>query len=354
MRHAGVGLILLALTEVGCATSGEQAPSTRALLERGQSLIARGDMAAATIPLREALRREPDSLEARSSLGLALYAMGDVDAAVEELQSLSRLRPDAVPARLALATALMARQQWPAAEQELHEIIRREPDHVQAHYTLGIVRYAQGDLDGAVEAYRRVLAGRPDHHDARYNLALMLKLSHRETEASQEFLAAARAGHARAQFFAGTACAEGLGVERDLVQAIVLWTRSSEQGVIQAEDALAELRQVALGRSRRSSAERQAVQDAFRDYRETLWQEYPGLRRNHDDTVGGALLREGRVSEAVVVLLREARALSEPAERLLETLYERGVEGKWPPHDARILSFFQSAAAEGRPTPVRP
>jgi tetratricopeptide (TPR) repeat protein len=354
MRHVLVGLVLLALTEAGCATSVERVSPTQALLERGQSLIARGDMAAATIPLREALRQQPDSLEARSSLGLALYAMGDVDAAVEELRSLLRLHPDAVKARLTLATALMARRQWPAAQQELQEVIRREPDHVQAHYSLGLVRYAQGDLDGAIEAYRRVLARSPDHYDARYNLALMLKLSHREAEASQEFLVAARAGLARAQFFAGTAYAGGLGVERDLVQAIAWWTRASEQGVIQADDALAELRQVALGRSRRTATERQAVQDAFRDYRETLWQEYPGLRRSGDDTVGGALLREGRVSEAVPVLLREAQALSEPAERLLETLYERGVEGKWPAHDARILSFFQSAAAEGRPTPVRP
>jgi TPR repeat protein len=110
-----------------------------------------------------------------------------------------------------------------------------------------------------------VLARSPDHHDARYNLALMLKLSHKETEATPEFLVAARAGHARAQFFAGAAYAEGLGVERDLVQAIAWWMRASAQGVIQAEDALAELRDVASGRSRRSPAEGQAVQDAFRE-----------------------------------------------------------------------------------------
>jgi len=354
MRHTIIALVLLALSEAGCRASGVlPAPGGAG---PGQALIARGEMAAATIPLREALRREPDSLDARSSLGLALYGMGDVDAAVEELRGLLRQHPDAVQARLTLATALMARREWPAAQRELAEVIQREPDHLQAHYSLGVVRYAQGDLDGAAAAFRRVLARSPDHHDARYNLALMLKLAHQDAAATPEFLAAARAGLPRAQFFAGTAYSGGLGVERDLVQAIAWWMRASEQGVIQADDALAELRQIALGRSRRAASERQAVQDAFRDYRETLWQPYPDLRRSGDDTVGGALLRDGRVAEAVPVLLREAQALSEPAERLLETIYERGVEGKLPAYDPRIRGVLQelSAATEGGPAPVRP
>ena len=67
--------------------------------------------------------------------------------------------------------------------------------------------------------------------------------------------------------------------------------------------------------------------------------------------MGVTLLRDGRVREAVPVLLREAYALSEPAERLLETLYEQGVEGKWPAYDTRILEFFQSAAGEGQLRP---
>jgi TPR repeat protein len=349
MRLAAVALALLALVEAGCATA--PADRARASLELGQSLIARGEMGAATIPLREALRLEPDLSEARASLGLALYALGDVDGAIDELRGLLRQRPDAVQARLTLATALMAKPDWPAAQQELQEIVRREPDHVQAHYSLGLVRYAQGDVEGAIEAYRKVLAGSPDLHDARYNLALVLKVAHRETEATPEFFAAARAGHPRAQYFAGTAYAEGLGVERDLASAIGWWLRASEQGVIQADDALAELRQVALGRSRRAPTERQDAQDGFRNYREALWSEYPDLRRSGDDSVGAALLRAGRVREAVSVLLREASALSDPAERLLETLYEHGVAGQWAPYDRRILSFFQSAAAEGQ---VRP
>jgi len=59
------------------------------------------------------------------------------------------------------------------------------------------------------------------------------------------------------------------------------------------------------------------------------------------------------VNEAVVVLIHEAAALSEPAQRLLETLYENGVSGALPPRDPRILAYLQNAAAEGRRPPLR-
>jgi tetratricopeptide (TPR) repeat protein len=322
-------------------------------LDQGQALIARGEMAAAVTALREALRNEPDLIQARSSLGLALYGMGDLDAAVEELRAALRRQPDAASARLALATVLVAKQDWAAARVELERVLNARPDLVQAHYSLGVVRYAQGDLDGAIEAFRHVLAGDPHHQDARYNLALMLRLAQRDSEATPEFLAAAQAGHARAQYFAGTAYAGGLGVERDLVSAIMWWFRAAEQGVTQADEALAQLRQVALGRGRRTPADRATVEQAFRDYRATLWRDFPSLVANSDDTVGGALLRQGRVREAVAVLIREALALSEPAERLLERLWAEGVDGLLPAHDARIWSYFDRAAAEGLRSPVR-
>ena len=321
------------------------------ILDLGRALLARGEMVAATVALREALRLKPDLAEARASLGLALYAMGDLDAAVEELRGLLRVRPDLAEARLTLAAALVARQDWPAARAELETALAASPDLLQAQYTLGVVRYAQGDLAGAIEAYRHVLAREPKAVDARYNLALILKLAHRDAEATPEFLAAAEAGLPRAQYFAGAAYATGVGVPRDLVAAIAWWTRAAEQGVAQAEEGLAQLRQSASGRARRSPADRQAVEQAFGEYRARLWNDYPDLARQGDEPLGAALLRQGRGREAVPVLIREAAALSEPAQRMLETLYDQGVEGQLPAHDARILAYLKSAAAEGRSRP---
>src|SRR3989442_1199019 len=221
-------------------------------------------------------------------------------------------------------------------------------DPARARLDEGRALIAGGGMAAAAVALRDALRLRPD---PRYTLALVLKLARRDAEAPPEFLAAAEAGLPRAQYFAGAAYATGAGVERDLVAAITWWTRAAEQGVAQADESLVQLRQAASGRSRRTPAERQAVEQSFGEYRARLWQDYPGLTREGDEPLGAALLRQGRTGEAVAILIREAAALSEPAQRILETLYDQGIDGQLPAHDARILAYLKSAAAEGRSRP---
>lgn len=328
--------------------SSDDGARAAAHLAAGQARIARGDMAGAAIVLREALGIRPDLAEARASLGLALYGMGNLDGAIDELRAVLRQQPTLAPARLTLAAALAARQDWPGARAELEQVAKREPNATQAHLGLGIVRYALGDLGGAIDSYRRALAQEPAHHDARYALALVLKLAGRDAEAADEMLAAARAGIPKAQYFLGAAYAAGVGVERDLGQAVAWWFQAAEHGVTQAEEALAQLRAAALGRGRRAAAERQAAEQAFRDFRAGLWTAFPALAPEDSDSVGATLLRAGLVTEAVPVLIREALALGETAQQALETLYEQGVEGRLAAHDARILACLTAAAAEGQ------
>jgi len=373
MRSTTVSLVLLAAIGTGCSTgsaprsttptgtAGDPASATsraggsqgevraREHLALGRAAMARGDAATAAASFREALRLQPDLADARENLGLALYEMGDLDGAGEELRALLRQRPDAGRARYVLATALMAKQDWPAARSELEDVLRRQPDQVSALYSLGLVRYALGDLNGAIEAYRQAISRSSDQPDVRYNLALVLKLTHRDAEATPEFVAAARAGHPRAQFFAGIAYARGLGVEPDTARAIAWWSRAADQGSLEAAAALGELRQTALGKTRRTPAERRAIEQAFRDYRAGLWSDYPELTRTgDDDTVGSALLRQGRGVDAVPVLISEALAFSEPAQALLEELYYHGAPAQIAPYDARILGYFKAAADEGQ------
>jgi Tfp pilus assembly protein PilF len=369
MARCLLGLAVVAL--VACATPTPSIPTATSLpapapspvpttprpspgqsaLDQGRALRAQGDLVAAATALREAIRQDPDLVDARVSLGVTLWELGDLDGAVEELRAALKRRPDSVAARLALARVFLSRQEWAAARAELDSVVGRQADRTDAHFALGVVRYAQGEVNGAIDEYRQVLAADPQQPDAHYHLALLLTLAQRAPEATPEFLAAAQAGHGRAQYFVGVALASGLGVPRDVGAAVGWWFKAADQGVPQAEEALAQWRQAALGRGRRGPAERQTATLAFQDYRASLWKEFPDLARG--DTVGGALLEQGRVSEAIVVLIHEASALSEPAQRLLETLYEDGVSGALPPRDPRILVYLQSATAEGRRTPPR-
>jgi TPR repeat protein len=353
-------LVLLAVMHAACATATPPVtppapavgvdPAGRAALARGRALIAGGDMAGATIALREALALQPDLTGARTSLGLALYALGDVEGAIEELRAAIARDPEAVGARSLLAAARLSRRESSTARAELEAITRRHPERVDAFYSLGLARYADRDLAGAAEAYRTAVTLQPNHHGARYNLALVLKLAGRESEATPEFLAAAEAGVGRAQYFAGVAHAGGHGVPISLPSAIRWWMRAAERGVAPAEEALASLRQVALGRTRRPVAERHAAEQAFRDYRAGLRADAPDVAPVGEESLGAALVRLGR-PESVVVLIREAAALDETAQQHLETLYEHGLAGALPPYDTRILAWFQTAAGEGLTRP---
>ena len=319
---------------------------------QGVGLLSSGDLLGARAELREALRLQPDLAQARFSLGTALYLSGDVESAIDAYRTVIRQQPDLAHAHLHLGTALMVTQAWAEAQTALEAAVRLQPDSVSAHYNLGRVRNRLGDRRGAIDSYREALRIRPDHAEAHYHLGLALKQERQEAEAAKEFLAAAQAGVPQAQYYAGVAHAAGTGVERNLSSAIAWWFLAADQEVPQAKEALAHLRQMTLPTAKRSIGEARVVQDAFGAFRRSLWQQVSGLKgRAADESVGVGLLQAGRVREAVPVLLHEAAALSEQAQAQLESLYADGVESQLPPHNGRILEYFQAAAGEGLPYP---
>jgi TPR repeat protein len=339
-----------ALMEKNRAAGSREPVLAEAYLDLGKSLIAAGNFPAAVTELREAVRLKPTFVEAHTNLGFALFNMGDVESAIEEYQTVLRFQPDAGQARLHLATALMAKHDWATARAELQEALRLEPDLVQAQYNLGVIDYTLGNIPGAIDAYRKALRINAAHAEAHYNLGLMLKLTNQDTEAVQEFYAAALAGLPKAQYFLGAAYASGLGVEKNLAAAVRWWFRAAEQGMSQAREGLAQLRRTALLQAGHSADESRAILTAFQDFRREIWDEFPDLQgKAPGESAGVALIREGEWQEGIPVLIREGYALSEPAQTQLQALYTDGVTGQVPPYDARILSYFKITAAEGLP-----
>jgi len=319
------------------AESDREAGRAPALLDLAKTYLTEGDLPAAVSELREALRRDPDLVEARTMLGFALFNMGELDGAIEEYRAVLQREPAAPRAHLNLATALMAKHDWPGARVALQEAVRLQPDLVQAHYSLGAVRYTLGDVQGAIDSYRQALRHKSDYADAHYNLGLLLKLRNQAAEA---------------QYFLGNAYASGVGVEKNLLLAITWWFKAADQGVVQADEGLAELRRATLPRGNRSGDEARVILDAFARYRTDLRKEFPDLQDGgSDESVGLILLRRGLSKEALPILIREASALSEPAQTQLLILYEQGIDGQLAAYDPRILNFFKMAAAEGLARP---
>ena len=303
--------------------------------------------------LRETLRLQPDSVRTRVDLGDALYHIGDLEGAIEYYRDAIRRDPQQTEPRVQLATALMVKHEWAAAREELESLVTWQPDLAQAHYALGTVRYTLGDHAGAIEAYRQVLQLRPEFADVHYYLGLVLKLANQDAQATYEFLAAALSGVPKAQYFVGEAYAGGLGVERHLPAAIDWWLLAAEHGVPQAKEALAQLRRTAVFEDKHQPDASRDARQAFADVRKHLWRRFPDVtseRRDAETSIGVALLQQERGEEAIPVLIREASALSEPAQSALETLFDEGAS-QIDPHNSRILAYWKTTAEEGLPRP---
>jgi TPR repeat protein len=298
--------------------------------------------------LRELLHLEVDATEPRLQLAGLLYQIGDSDAAIDEYRTLLRFHPDTAAAHLGLGIALMAKQDWRTALGELQEAARLDPNLVQTHFSMGTIHYTRGSPLAAAKAYREALRLKPDFAEAHYRLGLVLKMAGQDKEAVQEFEAAALSGIAKAQHFLGNAYKSGHGVEKSQVMAITWWSRAFEQGLPEAAQALAQLRRLAAARQTSPTKQAKAAAEAFQEFCNQLWLDFPDLEREHpDDTVGVMLLKHGRTGEALPVLLREAYALNERSHAELVNLYEHGLDGQLPKHGAWILMYLESTAADG-------
>ncbi len=297
--------------------------------------------------LRSAVRLSPDSADDRLKLAQGLYRIGDLDAAIDECRVALKLKSNNARAYLQLGVTLMAKQDGHAAAIALMEAILLDPELTHAHYSLGSVQYSLGNLTAAIQSYRRALDLQPNFPDARYRLALVLKLANRHQEAVQFMEDAAIGGVPQAQYFMGNAYRNGQGVEKNLALAIRWWTNAVEFGQQRAAESLSQLRRQALSPDQSERRRKDAI-EAFRQYRDELWADYPDIARNDpSESLGIALLKNSQASNGVTALFAEAFALGETAHDELARLYETGLDTRLAQFDKRILTCFATTAADG-------
>ncbi len=308
--------------------------------ERADAVLALGE-------LRSAVRAAPDSAEGRLKLSQGLSRVGDLDAALDECRVALKLEPKNANAHLQLGITLMAKQDGRAAAAALKEAILLNSELTHAHYSLGSVQYSLGNLTSAIQSYRRALELQPNFPDARYRLALVLKLANRNQESVQFMEEAAATGIPQAQYFVGNAYRSGQGVEKDLTSAIRWWAKAIEFGHQRAAESLSQLRRQALSADQPEHRRKEAF-EAFRNYRDILWADYPDTVRNDpNEPLGIALLRNNQPSKGITTLFDEAYALSEAAHDELARLYESGLDPHLAQFDKRILACFETTAADG-------
>jgi tetratricopeptide (TPR) repeat protein len=297
--------------------------------------------------LRRAIRLLPGVPEYRLKLADTLLHLGELDAAIEECRSAIVLERDLGPAHLQLGLLLSAKQDWHAAASALKEALRLEPDLPQAHYGLGNIHYSLGDVNSAMQSYRRALELRPYFLDAHYHLGLLLRVTGQIREAIPHLETAAIGGVPQARLFLGNAYKDGQGVEKNLGLAIYWWMQAVELGEQNSFQSLSKLRRQTLAPGL-TALQRAELLKGFQSYRAILWSDYPDMSRVSDrQSLGKALLGQGRGEDAIWAFLKECVALSGEAHTELATLYEAGFPPYLKPFDKRILTCFETTAADG-------
>jgi tetratricopeptide (TPR) repeat protein len=143
--------------------------------------------------LQEALRINPDSVEAHNAMGDYLIETGHTAEGVAQLQASLSIKPDSVDTRNRVAGYLMAIGRTAEGVAQFEEVLRTRPDNAEAHFNLGVVYSKDPDrtLD-AIAHYEAALRAKPLLARAHRNLGQLLLNSGRKSEAIAHFAEAQR------------------------------------------------------------------------------------------------------------------------------------------------------------------
>ena len=170
--------------------------------------------------LRNYLKENPASLEARSLLAMTCMGKGLVDPAIEEYEAITAAHPGIPtlhynlgmlysrkgneekareeyekeilsnrkfpPAYNNLGRILYTRGDLAGAERNFKKALKYEPKYVPALNNLGIIRMERGEYEKAASDFRRVLELEPGYEQAAMNLSLTDKMLARPAETNNE------------------------------------------------------------------------------------------------------------------------------------------------------------------------
>jgi tetratricopeptide (TPR) repeat protein len=105
--------------------------------------------------LQEALKREPDHVEALYYVGVVNMALRKPEEATRALLRAQQKAPQDNSIAFQLALAYFAQQNYDAAEPLFERVFRADPTIEGLGYYVGFIRYRKKDYRGALDAFRR-------------------------------------------------------------------------------------------------------------------------------------------------------------------------------------------------------
>jgi len=137
--------------------------------------------------LKQAIRIEPDLVDAHYNLGVAYDNIGFHQDAIESYKQAIRIKPDFASAHCNLGNAYRELGRYQDAIESYKQAIRIKPDLVEAHYNLGNAYHKLGRWQDAIEAYKQAIRIKPDFPKAHCNLGVTYLITDDKGSALEEY-----------------------------------------------------------------------------------------------------------------------------------------------------------------------
>jgi len=185
--HAQYGARWPRLDDPVLASVATLREDARAILQRGISLSAAGDVAGAIEAHTTALARDPSLIQAHVNL-VGLYGRAREWAKAEEHYRAAVAKGvNNAEMHYDYAVILGLQGQWDGAEAAYRKALEVNPLHTQSRNNLGQILERRRDFDGALAEYRQALEVQPTFRLARFNLGRMLLVKGDARQAISEF-----------------------------------------------------------------------------------------------------------------------------------------------------------------------
>jgi Flp pilus assembly protein TadD len=150
---------------------------------RGNAFIDKGRTSEAIEEYRQALRIDPDYVEAHNNLGNALLLTGQTSQAIDHYKQALRIDHNNAQAHSNLGNALVQMQRAAEAIEHFQKALHMTPNSASAHNNLGAALAEVGRTDEAISEFKAALRINTGYTDARNNLA-RLEASQNNTPAN--------------------------------------------------------------------------------------------------------------------------------------------------------------------------
>ena len=169
--------------------------SSRVHLLAGETFLANGDIAQATLFFRAATAAgQGQEAAAKTRLGLIALASGRSDEGLQELEAASELDPGQYQADLAIIAGHLQRKDFDKAVEAVASLKKKQPKNPLTYYVQGVVLLAKGDIREGRSSFAQALELQADYVPA-LNALTALDLAERRPEEARKRYEALTAQH---------------------------------------------------------------------------------------------------------------------------------------------------------------